>query len=156
MKKLNIWAHVICMCLISSNSYSKISKFDVYQVAKKEFTLGDVCQTLLKKNYPLIQAHSQSQVDCMSTIVDVTTFCETKLAADPYLIRGFVENAKAYCQSATRVILKYSCESKSDEYCKDSSIGCYKLKDKLAKRLKTVHHSIIDKKELNCYFSANN
>lgn len=152
MKFKNIWAHVF-MCLISLSVQSKVLKYDVYQISKTEHSLKEVCQKILNKDYPLVTMHSISQVDCMSKIVDVNSFCKKMNPSDLYLIRGIVFKNKAFCQSAKRVILKYACNN-SNEYCKDSSIGCYKLKSKLAIRLDVIHSSIMDNK-LNCYYAKN-
>lgn len=154
MKFKILWAHVF-MCLFFQNAYTKVIKYDVYQISKKEHTLNEVCLKILNKEYPLVEMNSVTQVDCMSTLVEINDFCEKTYPTDPYLIRGIVEKDKAYCQSASEVILKYTCDSK-DEYCFDSSIGCFKLQAKLARRLKVIHHSIIKKSkssELNCYFA---
>lgn len=162
----------LCLILISglvtffancNYSFAKIIQHDVYQVSpKKTFSLQDVCKTMLKKEFPLLQAHSATKVDCMSRLVDSIDFCEKKLPADPYLASGFVDskNQKVVCQSARRVVVKYACEGSDEAYCKDSSAGCNLIKSKLARRLDLSHHSLLDslegKKELNCYFSINN
>lgn len=117
---------------------------------------------MLKKEFPLLQPHSASKVDCMSRLVDSMEFCEKKLPADPYLASGFVDakSQKVVCQSARRVVVKYSCDNGNEAYCQNSNAGCNLIKSKLARRLDLSHHSLLDtlegKKELNCYFSINN
>jgi hypothetical protein len=163
MIKLIIKAHVLSMCLLLTLPiHAKLLKHEVFQISKKEFSFKHVCKTMLKKEYPLIQVHSTSKLDCMSQLVDAGKFCDKELADDPYLVRGFVDrkDKKVKCQSGRRVIVKYDCTKGPGQYCDDSSIGCYYIKEKLARRLKVSHHSLTGngrgKKELNCYFSLNN
>lgn len=92
----------------------------------------------------------------MGKTVEVRKYCEKELISDPYYIRAVIdkEEKKIICKSANKVILKYECE-KTNSYCDDSEIGCFKLQEKLATRLKLEHHSILkenSKKVLNCYF----
>lgn len=146
-----------------SDVCAKIIQHDVYQVSKKKtFSLKEVCKTMLKKDYPLLQAHSASKVDCMSKLVDSIDFCEKKFPEDPYLVSGVVDSKeqKVICQSARRVVVKYSCENGDEMFCQNSNLGCDLIKSKLARRLDLSHHSLLHtldgKKELNCYFSVNN
>lgn len=147
---------------MSGISYAKIIKDDVYLVGQKEYDLKTVCDFFYKQDFPLIEIKSATQLDCMKGQVSVGTFCAQKQSDDPHLIRGFIDskNNKVICQSAKRVILKYSCSNKDPKHCEDSSIGCYILKEKLAMRLKVVHHSITTdtpgKKSLNCYYESKN
>lgn len=153
MKLFKILAHTFCMCLLSFSLNAKILKYDVYQSSKKEYSFKEVCKKQLNKDFPLIEEKSSFELDCMGKTIDVNTFCEKTQVYDPYLIRGFIKESKVYCQSARRVILKYECSKTS--FCNDSSVSCFKLQAKLARRLKLVHHSLIKQsntKILNCYF----
>jgi hypothetical protein len=90
----------------------------------------------------------------MGKKVEISKFCDHKEAANPYFIRGTVDKVKkkVICLSSKRVILKYECEGKKDRFCVDAEIGCFLLKEKLARRLKISHQSLSNKKILNCYF----
>lgn len=83
----------------------------------------------------------------------VSAFCDEKEAANPYYIRGRVnqEKKQVECLSSKRVIFKYECQSKDDRYCKDVEIGCFLFKEQLAKRLKIIHQSLSEN-ILSCYF----
>lgn len=95
----------------------------------------------------------------MGTKVRVEKFCDQKFVADPYYIRAVVDKSseKVICKSAKRVHIKYQCEGKADQYCKDKEIGCYLFQEKLAKRLKLTHSSLMkhgsQKRTLNCHFT---
>jgi len=136
--------------------FAKILKDEVSLVSELKFSFNQVCKSLTKRESPLIEYKSVSEIDCMGTIVEVRKYCERQLISDPYYIRAVVdkENKNVICKSAKKVILKYQCE-KGTTYCEDSEIGCFRLQEKLATRLKLEHHSITEEKKnkiLNCYF----
>lgn len=152
---------ITCLFFLSFQVSAKIVKDEVLVIDEKLFTFSEVCKKLTKRESPLITYHSISKLDCMGTIVDVSKFCDLKTQEDPYYIRAVVEKKmkKVNCKSAKRVQIKYLCESKKDKYCKDKEIGCYLFQEKLAKRLKTAHASIIkegSKRFLNCHFTPKN
>lgn len=150
-------AWIIIPCLFILNVHAKIIKDDVLLVDKKVFSFREVCKELTHRESPLISFHSITKLDCMGTVVEVGKFCDQKTQDDPYYIRAVVskKDKQVFCKSAKRVQLKYLCESSKDRLCEDKEIGCYLLQEKLAKRLKVVHSSLIskeNKKYLNCHF----
>lgn len=140
--------------------FANIIKDDVYLKGQKEYDLKEVCDFFYKQDYPLIEIISITKLDCMKATVDVSSFCKKKQADDPFLIRGHIDKKKkkVICQSASRVILKYDCSKDGGQYCEDSSVGCYILRDRYAIRLKIIHHSLLNeskgKKVLTCYFQS--
>lgn len=140
--------------------FAQILKDDVHLKDQKEYELKDVCNFFFKQDYPLIEIKSATRLDCMKGVIEVGSFCKKKQSDDPFLIRGFIdkEKKKVVCQSARRVIVNYDCTKDGSQSCADSSIGCYILRDKLAMRLKIVHHSFVTegkgKKVLACYFQS--
>ena len=143
-----------CILFFSSFVQAKIIKDDHYITGQKKFDWKQVCFKLTKRSSPLIEFKSIYELDCMGTTVNITPFCDETEAANPYYSRAIVSKTekKVICQSAKRVVIKWECEGKKDRYCRDSEIGCFLFKERLAKRLKLVHQSITDKKYLNCYF----
>lgn len=138
----------------------KILKDDKYITGKSQFSFEEACKYLTKRNSPLIEVSSISVLSCMGAKKEIGKFCDHKEAANPYYIRGILDkkNKKVICLSSKRVIIKYGCEGKKDRFCKDAEIGCFLLKEKLARRLKISHQSLTEidsssqKKALNCYF----
>lgn len=143
-----------CLLLASSLSFAKVLKDDVYLLDSKKFSLKYVCEKMIGKVFPLIEAKSISEVDCMKKVVSATEFCQKELAEDPYLARGKVIDDNVECISSSRIIFKYQCDKKSD-LCDDHEIGCFKVKENLATRLQISHSSVTDNNILNCYFSKN-
>lgn len=88
----------------------------------------------------------------MGEEIKVSNFCEKELKDDKSYARAFIRDGKVICQSASRVIMSLEC-GKNSEYCKDKDIGCFKLKERFATRLKLSHGSVVNNK-LNCYFSS--
>jgi len=165
MKKINkALLYTITSCLLLFNfSYANIIKDDIYLIKDTAYSFREVCKTMTKRESPLIQAKSITKLDCMGSIVNVGDYCFKQQAEDPYYIRGLVDNKKnqVICKSARSVIVKYTCSATSSKrYCEDKEVGCYRLQQKLARRLKTIHASLINindnNKELNCYFAAKN
>lgn len=152
---------ITCLFFLVFNVQAKIIKDEVLLTDEKLFSFREVCKKLTKRDSPLITFHSVSKLDCMGKIVDVSKFCDMHTQADPYYIRAVVEKSskQVNCKSAKRVRIKYQCDSGNDKYCKDKEIGCYLFQEKLAKRLKTAHASIITeqgRKILNCHFTPKN
>lgn len=145
-------------CLFFHSSFAKIIKHDVYQTSKEKHSYKQVCFERFKRDFPLIGKKSISKLDCMGKVVDAITYCEQKHVDKQNLVRAYLDDKSksVVCQSAQKVILKYSCEGKKDHYCQDKSIGCFKLKETFARRLKLSHESLLSdlagKKVLNCYF----
>jgi hypothetical protein len=139
---------------------AKILKDDKYITGQSEFSFSEACKYLTKRDSPLIEVANISTLNCMGKKTEIGRFCDHKEAANPYYIRGIVDtkNQKVICLSSKRVIIKYECEGVEDQFCKDAEIGCFLLKEKLARRLKISHQSITNidspskKKALNCYF----
>ena len=141
------------------NSQAKIIKDEKSVTGRSVFTYEEVCAQLTKRKSPLIDFKSINSLSCMGEIKEVAPFCDLKEAANPYYIRALVKESekKVECLSAKKVIIKYACEGNKDKLCLDSEIGCFLLREKLAKRLQTTHDSLTeDKKFLNCYFEIVN
>lgn len=154
-------AWVFYLCLFSFSLHAKILKDEVVVVDEKRFSFQQVCKELTKRDSPLITYYSISKLDCMGEVIDASKYCDSKTQDDPYYIRAIVEkeSRQVNCKSAKRVQIKYQCESIKDKFCKDKEIGCYLLQEKLAKRLKTAHASIVTNgkyKILNCHFTPKN
>lgn len=136
-------------------SHGEIIKDDKTVTARSKFSFEEACEYLTKRKSPLIDYKSITSLSCMGEVKDVAPFCDYKEAANPYFIRAIVlkDKKQVECLSAKKVILKYKCEGAKDKLCLDSEIGCFLLREKLAKRLKTVHESLTDNKTiLNCYY----
>ena len=148
-----------CLFFIPISS-AKIIKDEKYITGQTEFSFEEACKYLTKRKSPLIDFSSISSLNCMGKKVEVAKFCDYKEAANQYFIRGIVNKTKkrVICLSSKRVIIKYSCEGKKDRFCEDAEIGCFLIKEKLARRLKISHQSLTDSvtpsenKVLNCYF----
>ena len=148
-----------CLFIFSNLAMAKILKDEVSLIKNTEFSFQEVCLEMTKRVSELIEVKSISSLDCMGTVINVGKFCYKKMAHDPYYIRGIVNSEKkvVLCKSAKKVILKYGCY-KGESLCKDTEIGCFKLQEKLAARLRLSHHSkSLDNsagiKVLNCYFT---
>jgi hypothetical protein len=153
----NLYRACLLTCLFFSQfSHAKIIKDDHYVIDAKEYSWEQVCKTLTKRASPLIEYSSVSGLDCMGEKVKVVKFCDEAEASNPYFTRAIVSKSKrkVICQSAKRVIIKWECEGKEDNYCKDIDVGCFLFKEKLARRLKLVHKSLTENKYLNCYFDT--
>lgn len=148
--------------IIPSFAFAGIVKNEVYLQSEKKFSFKEVCHKMVGKNTPLIEKISQSLIDCMGKKISARKFCEETFKDNPYFARGFVEkNSKLVnCQLATKVLVKYQCKKKDDNYCEESDLGCEGLKTYLAVNLKTTYHSFLTnptgEKFLSCYFEANN
>ena len=154
IKSLKYGACLLACLFFVQNSFAKILKDEKYITGQTEFSFQEVCKFLTKRESPIIEFSNISALNCMGEKKEISKFCDHKEAANPYFIRGIVDKKKrkVVCLSSKRVIIKYGCEGKADQYCKDAEIGCFLLKEKLAKRLKISHQSVTDKKVLNCYF----
>jgi hypothetical protein len=153
-----IWACLLVCLFFAQASHAKIIKDEHYITSSYKYSWKEACRFLTKRDSPLIAYKSVDSLDCMGKTVKVISFCDDKQVTNPYFTRAIVSNAKkqVICQSAKRVILKWECEGKEDKYCVDPEVGCFLFKERLARRLKLVHHSITDKKYLNCYFEYQN
>ncbi len=159
--KKSIWACTFCACLFFSFTVNaKVTKDEVYITGENEYTFKEACKLVTKRESPLIEALSVTSLDCMGTAITVSDFCFKKESSNAFYVRAVVDkkNKKVICKSARRVIVKYECDSPSKKkFCDDPQIGCYFLQEKLARRLKVVHSSVLPSsnkshKELNCYF----
>ena len=151
---------ILAALLLSGFCFADIIQDDIVIKDHKEYDLKEVCNFFYHQDYPIIEIKTATKLDCMKGVVSVTTFCKQKQSDDPFLARGYIDRnkKKAVCQSARRVMFKYSCEKDGSQKCEDSSIGCYIFRDILAVRLKIVHHSFITdekgRKVLTCYFQT--
>lgn len=154
MKFLNTWACLVACLFFSQNSLAEIVQDDKIITAKSSYSFKEACKYLTKRESPLIDFVSISTLNCMGEKKDIEAFCDFKEAANPYYIRAlaFKKNNEVRCLSAKKVTIKYKCEKSEDKLCQDSEIGCFHLREKLAKRLSITYSSITDKKFLNCHF----
>jgi pyruvate kinase len=98
----------------------------------------------------------------MGKKVNVGSFCEKELAADPYYLRGYLDkdSSEAVCVSGKKVLFKYLCVKISDKaLCsQEAKSSCEFIQSKLAKRLDMVHASFVKNekgiKQLNCFFES--
>jgi hypothetical protein len=139
------------------NSYSEVIRYDNSVTGSSKFSWEQVCKFLTKRASPLIDFKSVSEISCMGEVKQAIDFCDHIEAKNPYFARAIVskEDRTVRCQSSKRVILKWKCEGKLDKYCKDPDVGCFLLKEKMARRLKLAHKSLTENgKILNCYFDT--
>lgn len=93
----------------------------------------------------------------MSKKVKAIDFCEKYIEKEKRLASARIYNDKIRCIIASKVVFKYECQTKSDTYCDDKTIGCFMIKEDFAKRLKLIHSSILkngQKSTLNCNFMS--
>jgi len=149
------------VCLFFAfNSQANITKDDITVTGQNEYSFTQTCKLLTKRESPLIEVLNISSLDCMGQAVNVSDFCYKIEVDNPFYVRAIIDrkDKKVICKSARRVIVKYECNRASKEkFCQDKQIGCYFLQEKLARRLKLVHSSVLPivgktYKELNCYF----
>lgn len=155
--KIRLWACLMTCLFFAISSFATIIKDEKSVTGRKTFSYTEVCENLTKRKSPLIDFKSISSLSCMGEIKQVAPFCDLKEAANPYYIRAIVlqETKQVECLSAKKVVIKYACDGKDDKHCLDSEIGCFMLREKLAKRLQTTFDSFTDnKKYLNCYFEV--
>lgn len=153
---------MVIFFLLPILAFSSVIRDDVSTTDKARFSYRTVCTRMVAHESPLIDVISGTELDCMGKKIEVGSFCEQILAQDPYYIRAYVDRSskEVVCHSGKKVLLKYQCTKLTDaQYCQQSAnIGCQRLKDKLAKRLDTVHTSFTKTekgiKELNCYFES--
>ena len=143
-------------------AFSNVVQDDVSTTEKIRFSFKTVCQKLVAHESPLIEVISGTELDCMGKKVDVATFCDKEMAADPYYLRAYVdrEQKEVVCHSGKKVLFKYQCVKLTDKKLCESTAkaSCEQMKQKLAKRLDIVHSSFTKNekgiKELNCYFES--
>lgn len=137
-------------------SFAEIIKDDKLITATSTHSFKEACQYLTKRDSPLIDYVSITAINCMGEKQNIDKFCDYKEAANPYYIRAlaFKAGEEIRCLSAKKVTLKYKCEGSRDKLCQDPDIGCFHLREKLAKRLKATHSSLTDNKFLNCHFET--
>lgn len=135
---------------------------DVSITEKSRFSLKAVCTKMVTHESPLIDVISGTELDCMGKKVEVGSFCEKELAADPYYLRAYIdkESSEVVCVSGKKVLFKYLCVKISDKaLCsQNAKESCGFIQSKLAKRLDLVHFSFIKNekgiKQLNCFFES--
>lgn len=145
---------LVIVFVISANIKAQIIKDDNYITHTNRFNLKEVCHFLTKRESPLIDIQSATQLSCMGKIVNVGKFCEHKESMNDFYSRAIVDkkNKQVLCLSSSRVTVKYKCQKENDKFCSSSEEGCFYFKEKLAKKLSLVHHSL-QSKRLNCYFN---
>lgn len=150
------------MLLFPFLAIAHIVQDDVSVSEKTRHSLKQVCTKMGHVDSPLIEVDSGTQIDCMSKKVDVGTFCEKEMAADPYYLRAYIDKEKneVVCVSGKKVIFKYLCVKISDKaMCSgEAKPACEFIQKKLARRLDMVHSSFVRNekgiKQLNCFFES--
>jgi len=143
-------------CLFFSQFLNaKVLKDDFFFKSENSYSFSEVCKTLTNRESPLIEKVSADTIDCMGLKKNVIEFCDLKESDNVFLARAYIDEEKksVKCRSGRSVIFKWKCEGKNDRYCKDADIGCFLVKEKLARNLK-LNHKALDKKSrtLSCYF----
>ncbi len=150
------------MLLIPFLAFAHIIQDDVSVTEKSRHSLKQVCTKMGFVDSPLIDIVSGTQIDCMGRKVEVASFCDRELAADPYYLRAYIDRSKneVICVSGKKVLFKYLCVKLSDKaMCSaDPKVACEHIQKKLARRLDMVHSSFIRNekgiKQLNCFFES--
>lgn len=152
----------LILFLTSFLSFAHVIQDDVFTTRKERFAFKTVCSAMVAHEAPLIDVLSSSELDCMGKKISIRTFCEKKMAEDPYYLRAYIdqENKEVVCHSGKTVVLKYLCARTRDKkYCDlTAKSSCEQMQELLAKRLDMVHSSFTKNekgiKQLNCYFGA--
>lgn len=142
--------------------FAHVIQDDVTVTDKLKFSFKTVCEKMVTHESPLIEALSGTELDCMGKKISASSFCEKELAQDPYYLRAYVnkDTREVVCESGKKVLFKYLCVKMSDRNLCDqeAKVSCQTIKEKLAKRLDTVHASFTKNpkgiKQLNCYFES--
>lgn len=139
----------------TSFAVADILQDNIKAIEKKDYSFKEVCLAMTGKEYPLITKASKTRLDCMKKEVDVGDFCLKAQAADPYLLRGYIEKNRVLCVSGKAVSLKYECKQR-DSLCASATFACAHFKSLLAKRLALDQSYLIlntkSKKEISCFF----
>jgi hypothetical protein len=157
MKIKIIWACLTTCLFFVQNLNAEVIRYDNSVTGESKYSWEEACLFLTKRTSPLIDYKSISELSCMGETKQVIDFCDHKEIKNPYFARAIVDkkNRTVRCQSSKRVILKWKCEDQLDKYCKDPEVGCFLLREKMARRLKLAHKSLTDDgKVLNCYFDT--
>jgi hypothetical protein len=150
IKFLLILSSLTCSAFISA----AIIKHETQSAKYESFDFKEVCEKLGAKNFELIEAKSESEIDCMGKIFPAIDFCLSKFPMDKTLTRALVDGKtkKVKCEFTESVMLSLSCDKVDLKYCLDPQKGCEKLKKIYAYRLEMAHFSMLEK-NINCYFS---
>ena len=142
-------------------SFAEVIKDEHFSTGSNSYSWKSVCKQITKRDSPLIEKKTASLLDCMGESVEIEKFCDEKEIANAFYTRAYINSIDktVECKSGRRVIFKWKCEGLKDKYCEDQETGCYLIQEKLAKRLKIIHKSLIKEGEeryLNCYFGSKN
>ncbi len=108
---------IIALFLLPFFAFAHIVQDDVTITEKSRFTLKAACSKLVPHESPLIDVVSGTELDCMGKKINVGTFCEKELAADPYYLRAYIDKvtSEVVCVSGKKVLFKYQCVKISDK-----------------------------------------
>lgn len=139
---------------ISFNLNAAVLKHDILNAKYEEFSFREVCEKMGAKNFELMEAKSESEIDCMGKVFPALDFCLNKFPLDKTLTRALVEDKtkKVKCEMSTSVMVSVSCDKTGLKYCFEPEKGCEQLKKIYANRLIIAHFSMLEK-NLNCYFA---
>ncbi|MBC7711753.1 MAG: hypothetical protein H7177_00340 [Rhizobacter sp.] len=144
----------IFITFLSLNLNAAIIKHDILNAKFEEFTFKEVCEKLGAKNLELIEAKSESEIDCMGKVFPAINFCLNKFPLEKTLTRAIVDDKtkKVKCEMSASVMISVSCDKTDLKYCFEPEKGCEQLKKIYANRLSIAHFSMLEK-NLNCYFA---
>ncbi len=136
------------------NASAAIIKHEILNAKYQDFSFKEVCEKLGAKNFELIEAKSESEIDCMGKVYPALDFCLNKFPLDKTITRAIVDekNKKVRCESSASVMVSVSCDKADLKYCFEPEKGCEQLKKIYANRLSIAHFSMLEK-NLNCYFA---
>lgn len=140
--------------LLSFNLNAAVIKHDIQNAKYEEFSFREVCEKMGAKNFELMEAKSESEIDCMGKVFPALDFCLNKFPLDKTLTRAIVDEKtkKVKCEMSTSVMVSVSCDKTDLKYCFEPEKGCEQLKKIYANRLIIAHFSQLEK-NLNCYFA---
>jgi hypothetical protein len=142
------------LLILSLKSQAAVIKHDILNPKFEQFSFREVCKKLGSKNLELIDAKSQSEIDCMGKIYPAIDFCLDKFPLDKTLTRAVVDatTKQVKCEMSASVMVSVSCDKADLKYCLEPEKGCEQLKKIYANRLSIAHFSMLEK-NLNCYFA---
>lgn len=118
-----------------------------------KFSFEETCEFMGHKENLLIEPINSFVLDCMSSKIDLTDFCQKKVNNGKVLRGVAISNErKVLCASGETAILKVECQEGRREYCKNPKESCLLLKKRFAREHQLSHFSVT--KELNCYYAS--
>ena len=153
---MRLWFFLL-FCATTKAGLIDLSQVDL---KRESYSLKKVCSYMGHNHQLMVDAQNTQFVDCMGEMVSVQDFCQKVSKKDLNLSRGFINSnmSLAYCDYASSVKIKFSCEKKQAKYCSSSAKkGCQKLGKFYARDHQLIHQTFIDENPplLSCLFSQN-